>query len=98
MTSSRKRWRRETLKREREKEKRRMLSRNGSRRRRNLRNSGRWVFVRLCKDSGVWLQVTRTERVDSWRSFQDSKAKRKKKGKAFSTGIKPPKMKLEKRT
>ncbi|XP_064404859.1 dnaJ homolog subfamily C member 8-like [Halichondria panicea] len=42
-------------------------------------------------------EETRTKRVDSWRSFQDSKTKKKKKGKGLSTGLKPPKLKLEKK-
>ena len=53
-------------------------------------------LVSACMNVSV--QETRTVRVDSWRSFQDSKAKKKKKGKGFSTGLKPPKLKLEKRT
>ena len=43
------------------------------------------------------MQSTRTDRVDSWRSFQQ-KGSKKKKTKGFSGGLKPPKLKQEKRT
>ena len=42
------------------------------------------------------MQSTRTDRVDSWRTFQQKGSKKKTKG--FSGGLKPPKLKQEKRT
>ena len=59
--------------------------------------------TRLGKEEGKYfttippMQSTRTDRVDSWRSFQQ-KGSKKKKTKGFSGGLKPPKLKQEKRT
>lgn len=43
------------------------------------------------------LQDTRTERVDSWRDFQQKGSKKKKKKTMGAGGLKPPKLKQEKR-
>ena len=53
-----------------------------------------FVFSILC----IKLQESRTERVDSWRDFQQKGSKKKKKKAAAGIGgLKPPKLKQEKR-
>ena len=44
-----------------------------------------------------FLQDSRTERVDSWRDFQQKGSKKKKKKTVGAGGLKPPKLKQEKR-
>lgn len=45
----------------------------------------------------ILVQDKRTERVDSWRDFQQKGSKKKKKKTVSAGGLKPPKLKQEKR-
>lgn len=45
----------------------------------------------------ILVQDKRTERVDSWRDFQQKGSKKKKKKTVGAGGLKPPKLKQEKR-